>query len=65
MGRHSKITWQDIYKDFRKTYPGQLKNIGRWEPNDFLRIKIYMMDGSIITYSYFDKTITTVQEKTK
>ena len=56
MGKR-KITWREIYKEFRKTYPTHAKKAIHYEPQGFLRITIFMSDKTKITYDYFNKRV--------
>jgi hypothetical protein len=52
-----KITWGEIYKEFRRTFPTHAKKAVHYEPDGFLKIVIFMDDGTKITYDYFYKQL--------
>lgn len=47
-----KITWNKIFKDFKRRHPNLSKNVSYWRPFDYATIIIYLKDGMIITYNY-------------
>lgn len=53
-----KVTFDAIYKDFRRRHPHLAKEIIHWKPHDVLKIKIFMFDGMIIIYDYWDHRAT-------
>ena len=45
-----KLSWDEVYKEFRRTHP-KLKNyIIDWRPFDYATIMLYFKDGSRMTY---------------
>ena len=60
-----KITWAEIYKEYRKTYPTLAKKSVHYEPKGFLEIVIFLDDGSKITYDYFKKRAEILTERWK
>lgn len=51
---NEKVTYEDIYKDFKRRHPHLSLDAVWWEPADILRIDIFMKDGSTIRYDYTD-----------
>lgn len=47
-----KLTWRDIYKDFRKHYKILCKNVVYWHPRDYEQIVLYLEEGSKMVYDY-------------
>jgi len=52
-----KITWAEIYKEFRQSFPNYAKKAAHFEPKGFLEILIFMTDGTKMTYDYFYKRV--------
>ncbi len=58
-----KLTWERIYKNFRKHFPTLAKRVTYWHPHDYATIEIYLDDGSKILYNFdFDK-VTFIKER--
>lgn len=55
--RQKKITWANIYKEFRKRFPNLAKKAIHYEPNDFMKIVIFMSDGTKMTYDYLNNQL--------
>lgn len=51
----NKITWQDIYKEFRSGHPNLCKKIIGWQPNGYLSIIVSLDDGDKMAYDYLTK----------
>lgn len=47
-----KITWDDVYKDFKIVYPNFSKEAIHWHPHSYSTIKIYFTDGRKMLYDY-------------
>lgn len=45
-----KITWADIYKDFRQRLPTLSKLAVEYRPHDFMTIAVYLRDGKKVLY---------------
>lgn len=56
--RIPKVTFDAIYKDFRRRHPNLAKEVIHWKPRDVLKITIYMSDGMIIIYDYYEHRAT-------
>lgn len=54
----SKFTFEEIYKEFRDTHPRLSKGILRYEPIDFMKIRIFYHDGRSLDYNAFDRRVT-------
>ncbi len=54
----SKFTFEEIYQEFRNTYPRLSKGILRYEPIDLMKIRIFYHNGSTIDYNSFTKKVT-------
>lgn len=52
-----KITWDAIHKDFKRHFPNLRKEVEYWCPYDYLTIKIYLKDGRVFSYNYFNKEV--------
>jgi hypothetical protein len=50
-----KITWNDVYKDFKIRLPNLSKKVTYWKPRDYLSITVYFEDGSQMVYDYLYK----------
>ena len=47
-----KLTWDKIYKDFRKRHPTLRKEVTYWHPYGFAKILLYLKDGRKMIYDY-------------
>lgn len=54
----SKYTFDEIYQEFRNTHPRLSTGILRYEPIDFMKIRIFYHNGSTIDYNAFNKKVT-------
>lgn len=50
-----KITWFEIYQDFQRRFPRLSKNAAYYQPNGFLSILVYFVDGTKIIYNYMEQ----------
>lgn len=50
-----KITWADIYKDFRQRLPTLSKQAIEYRPHDYMTIIVYLKDGSKMLYDGLQK----------
>lgn len=50
-----KITFLDIYKDFKIRLPNLSKRATYWKPRGYLSITVYLEDGSQMAYDYLYK----------
>lgn len=50
----SKITWNDIYEEFRKKFPQMSKTAIRYAPYGYMSILVYFSDGSKLVYDSMD-----------
>lgn len=48
----NKVTWDQIYEDFKCRYPNLSKTVMRWQPFDFATIKLWTNDEMRIIYDY-------------
>ena len=60
-----KITWKELYSEFRKTYPTLSKLAVWYRPQDWMTILIYFSDGTKIKYDGFEKKAAFVEETWK
>lgn len=60
MGRHKKITWNVIFKDFKGRHPKLSKNAIHFEPYDYATILIWFVGGKKMTYDYDSKLLSRV-----
>lgn len=51
----NKITWLDIYNDFKARLPNLAKGAVRYQPNGYLSILIFFADGSRMVYDYLSE----------
>lgn len=58
-----KITWQDIYKEFRARHPNLRKDILDWRPHGYLTIVVKFRDGSTMIYDSLCKRGTFVKDQ--
>lgn len=62
MGVMSKVGWSAIYEDFQQRFPRLRQCVSRFEPFNYLQIKIRNDDDSIILiYDYRVKTCEIVK----
>lgn len=57
-----KITWCDIYKDFKKRHPNLKKEVAYWVPHDYATIKLKLKDGTSMLYNYDDHMAKFIKE---
>lgn len=50
-----KITWYEIYQDFRRRFPRLSKDAARYQPNGYLSILVYFRDGTKLVYDYMEQ----------
>ena len=50
-------SWERIYQDFLKRNSKIKDSIVKWEPYDWMRIKILLNDGRILLYDYTSASI--------
>ena len=55
--RQKKITWDVIYKDFKKQYPRMAKRAYGFEAYGYATILIKFYDNIFMTYNYDTKEI--------
>lgn len=51
-----KITWSDIFKDFKDRHPNLKTKAIDYRPSDYLTIMIIFSDGMKMEYDYFTHT---------
>lgn len=66
-GRRSseKVTWFDIYEDFKKNNPELVKDAPDFQPHSYATIKVFFIDGRRMTYNYDTKELVSICEKTR
>ena len=47
-----KVTWDTVFKDFKRRHPNLAKMVTRYRPYKFLTILIYFCDGSKMAYDF-------------
>lgn len=58
MARHkNKVTWADVYEEFRSRHPRLSKQVLRYEPYDFATILLIFFDRSRMTYNCDTKAL--------
>jgi len=50
-----KVTWHDIYSEFRASHPKLRNEITGWQPQGYLSIVLTCKDGRKMTYDYLTK----------
>lgn len=53
-----KITWFDIYSDFKRRFPTMSKDAPDFQPHSYATIKLYFTDGRRMLYNYDTKKMT-------
>lgn len=53
--RKEKITFVDVYNDFKTQFPTLSRGASHWKPNGYLSIQVFFQDGSEMTYDYSNK----------
>ena len=53
--RQEKVTFTDVYEDFKAKLPNLSKGAAYWKPNGYLSIQIFFWDGSQMIYDYLCK----------
>ena len=48
----AKLTWNDVYKDFRKRHPTMAKRVLGYEPHSYATILLIFPDRERMTYNY-------------
>lgn len=48
-----KVTFDDIYRDFRRRHPNLKKHVVGYQPIGYMTIKLYLDDGSNMKYDGF------------
>ena len=51
----AKLTWNDVYKDFRKLHPTLAKKVLGFEPHSYATILLIFPDRERATYNYDTK----------
>ena len=49
---NEKITWDDVYKDFKSRHPKLCKGVRDYRPYAYLQIIVYFTDGTQMIYDY-------------
>lgn len=52
MARPKKVTWDDIYKDFRSRHPRYAKKCLGFKPHDYATILLMFPNRERATYNY-------------
>lgn len=55
--RPEKLTFKDIYQDFKIKFPNLSKGVRHWMPNGYMSIKVFFWDGSEMVYDYLHKRV--------
>lgn len=45
-----KITWREVFDNFKAVYPNLSKGVRDFRPYNYMSIMVYMRDGSKIIY---------------
>ena len=57
-----KITWDEVYKDFKSRHPNMRKEVVHWQPYDYATIVLYFADGSKGTYNFIERRVKLLKE---
>lgn len=52
----AKVTWNDIYKDFRRRHPNLAKQVCDWRPYDYGKVLIILKSRSELVHDYDSHT---------
>lgn len=63
MAREKKVTWDDVYRDYKKHFPKSSKEAFGFEPYDFATILIFFPQGVRGTYNYDTKKFERLKKK--
>ncbi len=50
MGEARKVTWKDIFENFKMVYPRLSKEAKNFKPYNYMSIMIFMTDGTKVVY---------------
>lgn len=56
-----KVTWNDVYKDFKKRYPKKGKEVLGFQPHSYATIRLIFPDGIRMLYNYDTKKATKIE----
>lgn len=57
-----KITWKNIYDDFKNRFPNLSQNVVGFMPHSYATIKLVCEGGKHMTYNYDTKTVVMLKE---
>lgn len=60
-----KITWNDIYKDFRSRFPRLAKDVEDYRPYSYMTISLYLNDGTMMQYDMEAHRVTILGKRWK
>lgn len=60
MGRHGKITWDKIFRDFKEHYPKRSVDVLGFRPYNYATILLFFPNGVRQTYDYDTKRLTQI-----
>lgn len=63
MGRHGKVTWDAIFKDFKLKHPGKAKKVLGFQPYSYATIVLIFPNRIRETYNYDTKKVTRLTHK--
>ena len=55
MDKKKKVTWKDVYDEFKQKYPNLAKLVMHYEPYKFATIKLFLPEGVTMVYDYDEK----------
>ena len=58
----NKVTWKDIYQDFKSRYPNLSKHVIGYEPYNYATIKLWLDDGNKMIYDQELKRATLLSD---
>lgn len=52
----SKITWAEVYKDFKSKFPRLKNEVIHYQPYNYLKIILTLKDGKKMVYDYMTRS---------
>lgn len=57
----TKVTWNDVYKDFKKRYPKKSQTVLGFQPHSYATILLIFPDGLRMLYNYDTRKATKIE----
>ena len=61
--KEKKITWKDVFDDFKKTYPNMSRTVITFDPHSYATVILYFPDRVRMTYNYDTKELKMYKDK--